>query len=147
MLQAIADTARAVFGARAVSILVAVEDGKELEFAAVSGEGDDTTPGRRISAARGVAGWVFAEGRPLVVEDVTQDPRFAAGFARSTGYVPKAIMSAPVLGDDGPIGVMNVLDRRRAGAGMAEVEILERFCHLAALALFGSSPHHPSGRP
>ena len=45
----------------------------------------------------------------------TQDPRFAADFARSTGYVPKGIMTAPILGEDGPIGVISVLDRPAPG--------------------------------
>jgi GAF domain-containing protein len=134
MLQALADTARAVFGARAVSILVA--DGGELEFAAVSGEGSDSMPGRRISVGRGIAGWVLEHGQHLVVEDVAQDPRFAAGFARSSGYVPKEIMAAPIPGAERPLGVMNVLDRHhRATLGEIEVELLERFCGLVALAL------------
>src|ERR671915_1621977 len=104
MLQELADTARAVFGARAVSIALADEDAGELVFAAVSGEGAETTPGRRISAARGIAGWVLEAGRPLVVEDVAQDPRFAAGFARSTRHLPKAIMAPPIPGAERPLG-------------------------------------------
>jgi GAF domain-containing protein len=133
MLQEIADTARAVFGARAVSILLADSDAGQLEFAAVSGEGSDTMPGRRISVARGIAGWVLEHGQHLVVEDVAQDPRFAAGFARSSGYVPKEIMAAPI---PGALGVMNVLDRHHtATLGEIEVELLERFCRLVALAL------------
>ena len=134
MLDALAETARAVFGARAVSILVA--DGDQLVFTAVAGEGAVTMPGERIPAATGMAGWVFAAGQPLVVEDVTQDPRFAADYARTTGYVPKGIMTAPLLGEDGPVGVISVLDRpRRAEFSLVEVELLERFCHLVALAL------------
>jgi GAF domain-containing protein len=136
LLQAIADTARAVFRARAVSILVADADAEELVFAAVAGEGADTMPGRRISVHRGISGWVLSTGQPLVVEDVTQDPRFAAGFARSTGYVPQGILAAPIPGDERPLGVVNVLDRpRRAATRVTEIELLERFCHLVAVAL------------
>ena len=136
MLQELTDTARAVFGARAVSILVADADAAELVFAAVSGEGADTLPGRRISAARGISGHVLETGEPLVVEDVTQDARFAAGFARSTGYVPKGIMAAPIPGDERPLGVMSVLDRpHRSTLNLIEVELLERFCRLVGLAL------------
>ena len=147
MLDALAETARAVFGARAVSILVA--DGDQLVFAAVAGEGAGTMPGERIPADTGMAGWVFAAGQPLVVEDVTQDPRFAADYARSTGYLPKGIMTAPLLGDDGPIGVISVLDRpRRAEFSLVEVELLERFCHLVVLALeAGSDDGVPDGAP
>jgi GAF domain-containing protein len=145
MLEALAETARAVFGARAVSILVADEESGQLVFSAVAGEGADTMPGTRIPATTGIAGWVLAAGQPLVVEDATEDPRFAADFARSTGYLPKGIMTAPILGEDGPIGVISVLDRpRRAEFSLVEVELLERFCHLVALALPGE---HGNGAP
>jgi GAF domain-containing protein len=134
MLDALAETARAVFGARAVSVLVA--DGDQLVFSAVAGQGADSMPGERIPADTGMAGWVLAAGQPRVVENVAEDPRFAADYARTTGYLPKGIMTAPILGDDGPIGVISVLDRpRRAEFSLVEVELLERFCHLAVLAL------------
>jgi GAF domain-containing protein len=105
-------------------------------------------PGTRIPANTGIAGWVLAAGQPLVIEDVAQDARFAADFARSTGYLPKGIMTAPILGEDGPIGVISVLDRpRRAEFSLVEVELLERFCHLVALALSQNADGAPEGTP
>lgn len=136
LLQGLVDTARAVFGARAVSVALHDEDAGELVFAAVSGEGADTMPGRRVPATAGIAGWVLASGQPLVIEDVTTDPRWASDFARSTGYMPKGIMSAPLLGEDAAVGVMSVLDRPlRSEFSLVEVDLLGRFCHLAVLAL------------
>jgi len=75
MLGALAETARAVFGARAVSVLVA--EGDQLVFTAVAGQGADSMPGERIPADTGMAGWVLAAGQPLVVENVAADPRFS----------------------------------------------------------------------
>ena len=139
MLQGLADTARAVFGSRACSIVVLDAGEDELVFTAVSGEGADTMPGRRVPASAGIAGWVLKAAQPLTVEDVTQDPRFSASFARSTGYMPQGIMAAPILGDEGSLGVISVLDRpRRSEFSLIEVELLERFCHLAALVLADS---------
>ena len=146
MLDALAETARAVFGARAVSVLVA--EGDQLVFTAVAGQGADTMPGERIPADTGMAGWVLAAGQPLVVENAAEDPRFAADYARTTGYLPKGIMTAPILGEDGPIGVISVLDRpRRAEFSLVEVELLERFCHLVALALPQNANGAPEGTP
>ena len=83
-----------------------------------------------------------------MLEDVTADARFAASFAHSTGYIPKGIMAAPILGNDGPIGVISVLDRpRRVEFSLVEVELLERFCHLSALALTTSRSGPPAGTP
>jgi GAF domain-containing protein len=141
LLQGLADTARAVFGARAASIMVHDEARGELVFEAVSGEGAETMPGRRVPAAAGISGWVLAAGQSLVVEDVAADPRFAADFARTTGYVPKGIMAAPIVGDEGATGVVQVLDRpRRSEFSLIEVELLERFCHLVGLALDAAGP-------
>jgi GAF domain-containing protein len=147
MLDALAETARAVFGARAVSVLVA--EGDQLVFSAVAGQGADSMPGERIPADTGMAGWVLAAGQPRVVENVAEDPRFAADYARTTGYLPKGIMTAPILGDDGPIGVISVLDRpRRAEFSLVEVELLQRFCHLVALALASRNGEGaPEGTP
>lgn len=141
LLQALVDTARAVFGARAVSVMRHDEEAGELVFEAVSGEGADTMPGRRVPAGAGIAGWVLTSGQPLVVEDVTTDARWASDFARSTGYLPRGIMTAPMLGEDGPVGVMSVLDRPlRAEFSLVEVDLLGRFCHLALLALSDGRP-------
>jgi GAF domain-containing protein len=148
MLQGLVDTARSVFGARAASVLAHDGETDELVFAAVSGEGADTLPGRRLPATAGIAGWVFSTGEPVVLEDVTADARFAASFADSTGYIPKGIMAAPILGNDGPIGVISVLDRpRRVEFSLVEVELLERFCHLSALALTTGQAGSPVGAP
>ena len=148
LLQGLVDTARAVFGARAASVIAHDGETDELVFAAVSGEGAETLPGQRIPATAGISGWVFATGEPVVLEDVTADTRFAASFAHSTGYIPKGIMAAPILGNDGPIGVISVLDRpRRVEFSLVEVELLERFCHLSALALTTSRSGPPAGTP
>ncbi len=84
LLQAIVEVARAIFGARAASIMLLDEKAGELVFEAVSGEGEDTLAGRRIPADAGIAGWVAQSGQPLVVKDVATDPRFAIGEAPST---------------------------------------------------------------
>jgi GAF domain-containing protein len=136
MVAALVDTVRAVFGARATSLVLHDDATGELVFTAVSGEGSEDLPGRRFPAAQGISGWVFTTGQPLVIEDVTQDARFSAGFAQSTGYVPKGIMAAPVLDADGPVGVLSVLDRpARSQFSLVEVDLLGRFCNLLVLAL------------
>jgi GAF domain-containing protein len=137
LLQSIVEVARATFGAQACSIMVHEPDTQELEWVAVAGEGHGELEGRRVSAATGLAGWVRASAEPIVVDDVTRDPRFAREVAESTGYVPKGIMIAPLLGaDENATGVINVLDRTpRPGATLSELELLGRFATQATLAV------------
>ncbi len=81
LLQAIVEVARAIFGARAASIMLLDEEAGELVFEAVTGEGEDTLGGPQDPQRHGIAGWVAASGQPLVVEDVATDPRFARDAA------------------------------------------------------------------
>jgi GAF domain-containing protein len=136
LLQAIVEVARAIFGARAASVMLLDEGTAELVFEAVTGEGEDTLVGRRIPSGTGIAGWVAQSGQPLVVEDVARDPRFAVQEARRTGYVPKGLMAAPLLRQERVLGVLNVLDRpERRRFSVAEMDLLGLFANQAAVAL------------
>lgn len=135
LLQSIADVARAIFGARASSIMLFDEERAELVFEAVSGEGEELL-GRRIPKDTGIAGWVLGARDPIVVDDVAHDPRFAADFARGTGYVPQGIMAAPLLLEDRALGVLSILDRpKRASLSLVELDLLGLFAHQSAVAL------------
>jgi GAF domain-containing protein len=136
LLQSIVEVARAIFGARAASIMLLDEQTGELVFEAVTGEGEDTLVGRRIPPGTGVAGWVVESGQSVVIEDVAADPRFAVEQAERTGYVPRELMAAPLLLEDRVLGVLNVLDRpERRRFSVAEMELLELFASQAAVAL------------
>ncbi len=111
LLAAIVEVARSIFGAKASSILLLDAETEELVFEAVVGEGEDTLLGTRFPAGTGIAGWVLATRTPLVIEDVHNDPRWSRDVAEETGYVPKGLMAAPLLHEEGALGVLSVLDR------------------------------------
>jgi GAF domain-containing protein len=136
LLQSTAQLARAVFGARAASILLHDEAAGELWFAAISGEGADIVTGLRIPASSGVAGWVLGARQPIVLEDVASDPRYADEVAAISGYQPKGLMAAPLLAEDRPLGVLEVLDRpQRAQFSLIELDLLGLLADQAAIAL------------
>ena len=135
LLQSIVDVARAIFHAKAASIFLLEEDSDELVFEAVSGEGSATLIGRRFPSNTGIAGWVLTSRQPIVIENVAEDVRFSREAAESTGYVPTAVMAAPLIHEDRALGVLNVLDRARRGAGLAEVDLLGLFASQASGAL------------
>jgi GAF domain-containing protein len=136
LLRSIVDVARAIFGAKASSIMLLDPESEELVFAAVSGEGERELVGRRIPASTGVAGWVLSSRTPLVLEDVQSDPRFARDVAEKTGYVPKGLMAVPLLDEEQALGVLQVLDRpQRSRFTLQEMELLGLFAGQAAIAL------------
>src|SRR5215210_2973872 len=136
LLVSIAEVARAIFGAEASSIFLYDEGTDELVFEAVAGEGAETLVGQRFPASTGIAGWVLVTRQPLVIEDVTEDPRFAKDFAEETGYVPKGLMAVPLLYEERALGVLEVLDRpQRTQFSLVEMDLLGLFANQAAIAL------------
>jgi GAF domain-containing protein len=136
LLQSVVEVARAIFGAKASSIFLFDEDTDELVFEAVAGEGAESLIGQRFPSSTGVAGWVLVTRQPLVIEDVTEDPRFSKEVAESTGFVPKGLMAVPLLHDERSLGVLEVLDRpERAQFSLVEMDLLGLFANQAAIAL------------
>lgn len=136
LLASVAEVARAIFGARAASIFLLDETSDELVFEAVAGEGSETLLGRRFPSSTGLAGWVLVTRQPIVIEDVSEDPRFARDFAETTGYVPRGLMAVPLLHGERALGVLEVLDRpERSRFSLQEMDLLALFGNQAAIAL------------
>jgi GAF domain-containing protein len=90
----------------------------------------------RFPAGNGIAGWVLTTRQPLVVDDLSADTRWSRTQAESTGYVPKSMMSVPLLVEERALGVLQVLDRPPdTRVRLAEVDLLGLFANQAAIAL------------
>jgi GAF domain-containing protein len=136
LLQSTVEVARAIFHAKAASVFLLDEEADELVFEAVAGEGAGELIGKRFPSSTGVAGWVLTTRQPLVVDDLTSDTRFSREAAESTGYVPRGIMSVPLLVEERALGVLSVLDRPADSAfTLAEMNVLGLFANQAAVAL------------
>ena len=136
LLRSIVEVARAIFSAKASSIFLLDEETDELVFAAVAGEDEQGLVGVRMPSSKGIAGWVLSSRTPLVLDDITQDPRHARDVAESTGYVPKGMMAVPLLDEERALGVLQVLDRpQRSRFSLQEMELLGLFASQAAVAL------------
>ena len=92
--------------------------------------------GVRFPAGNGIAGWVLTTRQPLIVDDLSADTRWSRTAAESTGYVPKSMMSVPLLVEERALGVLNVLDRpEESRVKLREVDLLGLFANQAAIAL------------
>ena len=147
LLQSIADVARAIFLSRAASIAVLDAGSRRFRFEAVAGEGAEVLLGTTFPFGEGIAGTVAQTGEPMILDDLSSDPRFARRVAEESGYVPSAMMVAPLIGEEDTLGVLSVLDRGRAGRStLEELELLSAFATQAALAVaLGEGAERASG--
>jgi GAF domain-containing protein len=111
-LQAIAEVSAAVMRVMAVSVALHDPASGRLVFRVAAGPQGGGVIGLDIAAHEGIAGYVHSTGQPLAVADVGADPRFERTTAERTGYVPRSLLAVPLDDADGPIGVMEFLDRR-----------------------------------
>jgi GAF domain-containing protein len=137
LLQATVEVARAIFAAKASTIFLYDEATDELVFEAVSGEGSEALLGHRIPSSTGIVGWTLVTRQPLVLDDVSEDPRWGGQeIAERTGYMPKGLMSVPLLHEEEAVGVLQVLDRWQEGRfSLEEMELLGLFANQAAISL------------
>jgi ketosteroid isomerase-like protein len=116
LLHAIVDRARRTFEAQACSILIHQPGRRMLVFAAMSGEGSESLDGSEslvgveIPDSTGVAGRVLATRKPLFLDDVAHDRRFAEDVAEAVGYLPRRLWAIPLLVEDRVLGVLEILD-------------------------------------
>lgn len=121
------------------SVLLLDADRGELYFPYVATE-DSAMAGQlrevRFPADRGIAGAVLREGRALRVDDASRDPRFFAGADRRTGSVTHAMISAPLRGRNGPLGVIQAVNPLHGGVFTDEdLGFLEALAGSVSIAL------------
>jgi len=137
LLKSIVETAAKIFGAGAASILLVNEEEEALEFRVTTREADQELVGTRFPYDQGIAGYVFMTGLPIATSNVKEDRRFNEDFAKSTGYMPRSILAAPLTSaDDQIIGVMEVLDKIDATSfDIHDMDLMGMFAQQASMAI------------
>src|SRR5438105_2123323 len=82
----------------------------ELYFQAARGPGAEVLLGMRLRPGEGIAGHVATSGKPLRVDDVRKDPRFAARFDEKTSLHTRSILCVPLSAKGRVLGVIELVN-------------------------------------
>lgn len=82
----------------------------DLVIRSARGLDEEVIRGTRLRLGDRLAGWVAAEGQPLLVKDIEGDPRFGRPNV-SSQYSSKSLLSVPLKSEDRVIGVLNMTDK------------------------------------
>jgi adenylate cyclase len=107
----------------------------ELEFLLVQGGIRKQLPGYRIRSDLGVAGWVLSEGKPQIVNNPGQDWRFSLQIDQEFKFLTKSILGVPVMYQDQPIGVIQILNKQQGDFSETDVVLVSVLGQVAGLAL------------
>jgi len=135
ILQLLMEKVRDLLQIDAVSIALRDERTGGLVFEASSGAGAEEVLGIRLRPGQGIAGWVAEKGKPLLVEDVYNDPRFYDGVDRRTGFRTQALLCIPIVAKGRVVGIIEALNPDRSTFDRQTVKLLKALSDLAASAI------------
>jgi PAS domain S-box-containing protein len=113
-----------------------------LRWAYSSGDAMKEVPewGRNggLRPRQAVAGLAFDEGAPVMTGDYLTDDRFETtpeieAFVRSAGI--RAVISTPLTGEQGPLGVLSVVSRQPGAYSEADMEVMAALAAHASIAM------------
>jgi sigma-B regulation protein RsbU (phosphoserine phosphatase) len=92
--------------------------------------------GSRLAVGQGVVGRAVAENATQIVIDATTDARVWRAADDDSGFVTRSLVCAPLATADGPIGALEIVNRRDgAPFSAADAELLGIIAAPAALAI------------
>ena len=136
LLELIIDTATKMMQAKASSLLLLDPKTKKLYFKVAIGERKEELRKYEINLGQGIAGLVAQTGEPLLIQDVTHDPRWYKQISESIGFQTRSIACVPMKVGDEIIGVVEIIDKEDGSEIQNEdMKTLTVFTELASLAI------------
>ena len=129
------DEVRRVVGAEESSLSRLDRETDELVFTIVHGPLAKLMEGHRFKSEEGVAGWVLANGGPVIVNNPRQDWRFSSEIDDEFSFLTRSILCVAVVGDGEPLGVIELINREPQGFTEADATLVSVLGHVAAIAL------------
>ena len=127
-LTAILSLAIDVIGAKLGSVMILDPGQKELYIGASCGLEEKVVQNTRMKLGSSISGYVAKTGRPLIVEDIEKDRRFAR--INRQKYESKSLISVPLIYKDKLYGVIN-LNNKTSGKPFTEDDL--RLLHALAV--------------
>ena len=135
LLAMIMKAAVQILDAEAGSLLLVDENTNELEFRVMSG-GAEELVGTRLPPGVGLVGSVAKTGKPAIVDDAANDPRWDSSTDENTGFVTSTIVAVPLQLRDRVIGVLELLNKRDGTIfDQDDVTLLTTFASQASVAI------------
>ena len=145
LLPQLLDLAQEVTNAEASSLLLYNPTADVLEFALAKNEalGEETEQILKskveLKMGEGLAGWVAANRKPVIIRDVQRDKRFFKYADHYTGFETRTLLCVPIVYGEELLGVIEVLNSKEGPCFTKEdEEILDSFAHLAGVAIIRS---------
>ncbi|MGD2099486.1 MAG: GAF domain-containing protein, partial [Desulfobacterales bacterium] len=136
LLELIIETATRMMDAKASSLLLLDPKTQRLYFKVATGEKKDDVKQFEIEIGQGIAGYVAQTGEPLLIPNVSEDPRWYKEISESIGFETRSIACVPMKLMGEIIGVVEIIDKADGSEITSEdLKKLSVFAELAAVGI------------
>ncbi len=104
----IVDLVARVMGAEICSMMIIDRKTEEMRIESAVGLDPIIMSRTKIKVGEGIAGYVARTGKPLLIEDIDNDPRFKHRSYQTNRYYTKSLLCAPLQIDHEIFGVVSV---------------------------------------
>ena len=139
LLRTIIESATRLMEAEASSLLLVNPENNKLYFEISLGTKGPEVQRFSLNMGEGIAGWVAANNRSLIVNDVESDSRFFADISKKINFPTKSILAVPMRIKERCVGVIEIINKIDGGSfSEKDLEWLEIFATQAAIAVQNS---------
>ena len=111
LLDRLLERTTGIIGAEASSILLRDDQSQRLFFRSAVGDKGEVVKQASLAAGEGICGWVIKNASPLLINDPAADPRHLKQLARELDFIPRNILCVPLLGREGALGAIELLNK------------------------------------
>lgn len=135
LLQFIIESAADLLDSEAASILLVDEKTKDLYFAASTGSDPEQLAEIPVPLDSSLAGTVFREDRPLIINEVAGDPRHFGQVGEQIGFEIRSLIGVPMRIQDKVTGVLEAVNKREGMFDETDQKTLSVIASQAAVAI------------
>lgn len=118
------------------SILLYEQETDLLKFVACPLDQIEILKTIRVPVDRSLAGWVYQNSQPLLVTDVSGNPRHFKGVDLDTGFTTHSLAAVPLFFQGSTIGVLEAVNKHHAlNYNEDDLQILETLASQSAIAI------------
>ena len=104
------------------SLMIIEPDGKTMRIKKAFGMTDVNTEKIKVRVGEGIAGFVAAGERPLLIKDIEAEPHLRSNINRKKVFRTNSLLSVPLIAKGKVIGVINV-NNRKDGLSFSEADL------------------------
>ncbi len=121
--------------AEAASILLYDQTKEQLYFQATSNLEAPIMRGLIVPVDSSIAGWILRKRKPVIIPDVSKDPRHFSKIGKATQVKTTSLLGVPLVTKDKVIGVLEAINKQTGDFSNEDLELISALGAQAAVAI------------